>query len=62
MSSTCLGQLITSYQIEHKKIKSTLSDHYAVFAKIPGMKTVPGSSDPKTIKVRKIKIPKTKTR
>ena len=54
-SSTCIDHLITSYQVEHKTIKSTINDHYSVLAETPGIKTVPVSSDTKTINVRNLK-------
>ena len=49
MSSTCIVHLRTSYQVERKTIKSAISDHHSVSAEIPGIKTLPVSSDPKTI-------------
>ena len=38
-SSTCIDHLITSYQVENKTIKSTISDHYSVMGEIPGILT-----------------------
>ena len=54
-ATSSTDHLITSYQVERKTIKSTISDHYSVLAEIPGIKTVPVSSDTKTINVRNLK-------
>lgn len=54
-SSTCIDHLITSYQVENKTIKSTISDHYSVMGEIPGILTAPELNEIRTTNVRNLK-------
>ena len=48
-SSIWFHHLKTNSHVEHKKIKATKSDQYAVLGKIPGFKKAPQMNEPKTI-------------
>ena len=54
-TSTWIDHLITSCQIEYKKVKSKKSDPFAVLQEISGTEIASISIEPKTIIVRELK-------